>query len=334
MSDYLWDKQGDPDPEVERLEALLRPLAHRPTLHLLPQSAASPRRRRAWIGLATVAAAALICLVASQPWKWHGAATSIEPARWLASIDGAGARYDGQPIAGETQIAAGAWLDSGASRARLFVSTIGTVDLAPGTRARIVESGAQQRRLELAWGTLSAHIDAPPRLFAVATRRLVVTDLGCAFTLAVDAAGRGQLVVTAGKVAVAAGAAPEVEVAAGTRCDLTDSGPGAPYAADGRVKATDSGSGAPYAADGQLHAPVAPAAPKLLDTAQPARKIVKPAASTAALRHSDPARKAKPPRNVNPAHQSGPARPSDSARPSETTRITHDPLKDLQRSVE
>ncbi|MCA1619345.1 MAG: hypothetical protein LC795_08565 [Acidobacteria bacterium] len=45
MSDYLWDKTGETDEEVERLEALLAPLAHKArTLALPAQVAHAPGR--------------------------------------------------------------------------------------------------------------------------------------------------------------------------------------------------------------------------------------------------------------------------------------------------
>ncbi|HUS64150.1 MAG TPA: hypothetical protein VMZ28_06385, partial [Kofleriaceae bacterium] len=50
--------------------------------------------------------------------------------------------------------------------------------------------------------------------------RAVVTDLGCAFTLTVDAQGRGRLVVTEGRVAIAEGPAAEIVVAAGGSADF------------------------------------------------------------------------------------------------------------------
>jgi len=40
MSDYLWDKSGEADPEVERLERLLGTLRHRPEAVELPPAAA------------------------------------------------------------------------------------------------------------------------------------------------------------------------------------------------------------------------------------------------------------------------------------------------------
>ncbi|HEV2864678.1 MAG TPA: hypothetical protein VGX48_27005 [Pyrinomonadaceae bacterium] len=63
MSDYLWDKTGETDAEVERLEELLGAFAHEPRPLELP--AEGPRRasrtRPAWLA---VAAALLLALLA------------------------------------------------------------------------------------------------------------------------------------------------------------------------------------------------------------------------------------------------------------------------------
>lgn len=47
MSDYLWDKQGEPDAEVARLEALLGAYAHEPRPLALPAELAAPGRQPA-----------------------------------------------------------------------------------------------------------------------------------------------------------------------------------------------------------------------------------------------------------------------------------------------
>lgn len=63
MSDYLWDKTGETDAEVERLEELLGAFAHEPRALELP--AGAPRRagsaRPAWLA---AAAALLLALLA------------------------------------------------------------------------------------------------------------------------------------------------------------------------------------------------------------------------------------------------------------------------------
>jgi hypothetical protein len=64
MNDYLWDKSGEPDAEVERLENLLGSLRQeRRPLELPPEIfVAHPRRRAAWFPYAAAAALALAAL--------------------------------------------------------------------------------------------------------------------------------------------------------------------------------------------------------------------------------------------------------------------------------
>ena len=69
MSDYLWDKTGEADEEVERLEELLGSLRHQPRKFELPhdvemQTSVRPRRTYAWAAVA----AALILMVLAGAW--------------------------------------------------------------------------------------------------------------------------------------------------------------------------------------------------------------------------------------------------------------------------
>jgi hypothetical protein len=103
------------------------------------------------------------------------------------------------PDAGTSRMAAGSWIETTASsRARISVGDIGTVDVEPDSRVRLgaVREGAY--RIELAQGTISAEINAPPRLFFVETPTSTVVDLGCAYTMHVDPGGGGELRVTKG----------------------------------------------------------------------------------------------------------------------------------------
>lgn len=63
MSDYLWDKTGEADREVERLEELLGAFAHRPRALELPAEAA-PRPRRLSFPRLAAAAAVLLAVLA------------------------------------------------------------------------------------------------------------------------------------------------------------------------------------------------------------------------------------------------------------------------------
>jgi hypothetical protein len=88
MSDYLWDKTGEPDEDVERLEALLGTLAHRPRPLALPARAARAahvpaRPPRLFAPWALAAAAALLVATLA------GAAALLRSRETPASKDAA-----------------------------------------------------------------------------------------------------------------------------------------------------------------------------------------------------------------------------------------------------
>jgi hypothetical protein len=87
------------------------------------------------------------------------------------------------------------------SRALINVGDIGEVEIDANTRVRLLQARETEHRLRLARGTMHATIWAPPRSFVVDTPSAIATDLGCTYTLEVDAAGVGRLHVTSGWVA-------------------------------------------------------------------------------------------------------------------------------------
>ena len=144
-------------------------------------------------------------------------------------------RLEGMPSVGSRliehgKIEVGEWLQTDASsRARIAVGDIGTVEVAPNTRVRMVASRPGEQRLRLAHGEISASVSAPPRLFLVDTPASTAVDLGCAYTLKADADGNGLLHVTLGWVALE-GMGRESLVPAGASCRTRQKvGPGAPY---------------------------------------------------------------------------------------------------------
>ena len=98
-------------------------------------------------------------------------------------------------------VVAGDWLETDAkSTAEMRVGGIGTVQISPGTRLRIVTTKPNEHRLSLQHGEISASITAPPKLFFVETKSATAVDLGCQYDMKVDDEGNGLLRVTLGWV--------------------------------------------------------------------------------------------------------------------------------------
>lgn len=120
----------------------------------------------------------------------------------------------------------------GASRARLQVGEIGSVEVEPNTRITVLTANPREHRLGLRGGAIAAKILAPPRLFFVETAAGTAIDLGCEYTLQCDSSGFGVLRVQAGWVSFE-GEGRESLVPAGAVCRLRPAGgPGTPYFGD------------------------------------------------------------------------------------------------------
>ena len=224
-NDYLWDGSGTPDPDVQRLEALLgrlrTPLVDAPAPKLPPV----PARWRTLRYLApALAAAAAVLLMIGVTLRTRGVSASWE----VASLAGQ-PRVGSTTLEGKGRIAVGQTLVTDErSQARMIVGTIGQVTIDPSTRVRLVAARDGQHRLALERGTLHAVINAPPGQFVVDTPSAKATDLGCAYTLHVDEDGGGFLSVTSGWVALQLnGRESLVPVGASSRTDST-LGPGTP----------------------------------------------------------------------------------------------------------
>lgn len=131
----------------------------------------------------------------------------------------AGTPTAGNEAIGENgKLSVGEFLETDAnSRARVQVSNIGQVEIAPNSRVQLVKTQATEHRLSLERGLLKAKILAPPRLFIVDTPSAVAVDLGCEYTLEVDKDGGSKLHVTAGFVALERGGRESI-VPAGAIC--------------------------------------------------------------------------------------------------------------------
>jgi hypothetical protein len=128
------------------------------------------------------------------------------------------------------------WIETGPASVTLQIGQIGTVDVSPGTRLRIVADRPGEHRLALARGAIHARISAPPRLFFVDTAAGTAVDLRCEYFLTTSEDGLGALRVTKGWVSFD-WRGIESLVPAGAMC-LTKphGGPGIPYFEDAPVE--------------------------------------------------------------------------------------------------
>lgn len=226
--DYLWDRSGEPDPEVEKLENLLGRLRQDVPPPRFELPAAGPQRRFGWLWRWQMAAATAAVVVVLAAGLWLALRPS--PEGWqVASLQGA-------PVVGRTAVTdtgklpVGQWLETdAASRARIEVGLIGHVEVEPNSRVGLVNSRPLEYRLELERGTIHARIWAPPRLFFVNTPVAEAIDLGCIYTLEVEETGAGRLEVDSGWVLLDDGRR-EAMVPAGAAAEMRPGfGPGTPY---------------------------------------------------------------------------------------------------------
>lgn len=185
--DYLWDRSGEPDEEILRLEKALGQFRLQQTGRLSATARVPSRTGRTWMW---VAAAMLLMGTSFAVWKSQtaGAETS-----WRLLYPGAKASVmrTGQVI--ETR---------GAHSAMLESEFIGRVDVDGNSRLRLLSSRHNgQQRLALDHGTIHALIWAPPAQFVVDTPAAKAVDLGCRYTLHVAEDGGGLLTVETGWVA-------------------------------------------------------------------------------------------------------------------------------------
>ena len=224
--DYLWDRSGPPDPEIERLERTLAPLRYRHRADLIRETARTPR---AWWA---VAAAVVLSAVGLTQLSMPGAPHTA----WeVAGMQGA-ARY----------VRSGQLLHTGSgAQITLESENVGRIDLGPNSDLR----ASTDRKVRLEKGVLHAFIWAPAREFVVDTPSSRTVDLGCEYTLNVDGSGDGLVRVTLGWVAFQFGDR-ESFIPAGAQCATRRrGGPGIPYFEDASdefrsaVAAFESGGG-------------------------------------------------------------------------------------------
>jgi hypothetical protein len=225
--DYLWDPAAAPDPEIERLEALLRPAAYRATALRVTEMPRRPRHTRAGVW----AALAATIVLAAGGLSVIGRARNAPVTPWaVTAARGTPVVRDSAGAIALGRLGRGGVVETDArSSAVLAVGRIGRAELGPDSRLRLLGDDASEHRLALERGTMHASIDAPPRYFLVQTASALAVDLGCVYTLTADERGNGLLTVEQGEVELQLGDV-NVAVLAGNAASLHHGrGPGLPY---------------------------------------------------------------------------------------------------------
>lgn len=219
--DYLWDRTGPPDLEIQRLEETLAPLRYR----IRPLEEAPPRSTPVW---RVAAAAAVVMAVAGAVWRVGQPAPAVSTPWAVESVEGQ-ARFGSQQAARRMAVPGGAAVRTGPDgKLTLVAEETGRVDLGPDS----ILHASSGRKLALERGGLHAYIWARPGQFVVDTPSARAIDLGCEYTLTVDARGDGRLRVSLGWVAFRYGG-HESFIPAGAECATrARGGPGVPYFED------------------------------------------------------------------------------------------------------
>src|SRR5262245_8216475 len=192
-----------------------------------------------WYRVAAVAAVIVVAVAIGVIWSGR-----LGPqVAWNVQEIAGTVRIGGKRVVDIGSLAVGETLQTdSSSRATINVGTIGEVEVEPNSRVRLVQARPTEHRLALDRGKINATISAPPRLFFVDTPAGEAIDLGCAYVLEVDAAGRSRLHVTLGFVALVRNG-EEVWVPRYGMCQARPGiGAGTPYfedASDGLVSALE-----------------------------------------------------------------------------------------------
>ena len=211
---------------VERLPSVEAPEAIWASIEAALLENRSPRTSTVRPWRLAFAATLVVALLGAAYWRFaHPSGT-----RWeVASLQGSPA-VGAKHIRGAGRIGAGEWIetDSG-SRATIKVGAIGSVEVEPNTRVRVVTARQGEHRLALARGEIRARISAPPKLFFVDTASGTAVDLGCEYALNTDEDGFGLLRVAKGWVSFQWNGLESL-VPAGASCQTRPHlGPGIPY---------------------------------------------------------------------------------------------------------
>ena len=239
--DYLWDGSGEPDPEIQKLEALLGQYRHDVPAPAFPEIVPDrrwtffPLRMRLFPALVTTAVAVSAAGVVA--FLVHGKTPPpLTVVGWDVSRLAGTPRIGRNAITGNegpSRLGVGQIVETDdRSRANLQAEGIGQIEMEPSTRLRLLTMGRGQKRIALDRGTIHTFIWAPPGQFVVDTPSAVTVDLGCAYTLQVDDSGGGMVHTSKGWVGFKLNG-HEAFIPAGAACATRPKvGPGTPYFED------------------------------------------------------------------------------------------------------
>jgi FecR protein len=246
-NDYLWDRSGVPDRELQQLERALsqfRGSSEAPAFPAVDGEFDTVRPRglfSAWRMPRLAAASVLAAGVAA------GVAGLYLRAPSMPMVPGWDvAQIEGVPVVGSAAVRGGnakaslkvgeTLVTDGNSRASVQVAEIGELVVDPVSRVRLLETGSNRKRVAVELGTIHAAIWAPPGEFVVDTPSATAVDLGCAYTLTVAEDGSGTLRTKLGWVGFHQNGHDSF-IPAGAMC-LTKpkQGPGTPYFEDSSEK--------------------------------------------------------------------------------------------------
>jgi hypothetical protein len=237
--DYLWDKSGPPDPEIERIEHALGGLrSNRPApmfVALERASAARPGPGVNWFRAASAAAFAVILFAVGSGLLWWWKTGTV--AGWVVTQVAGAPRIGPHWIGNSGRVGLGQVLETdGQSRVEIQLPEVGRIEIDPQSRLRVLASPTGASRLALDRGTIHARIWGIPGAFVVDTPAARAVDLGCVYTLHVDDSGEGLIRTSMGWVGFAF-ADREAFIPAGAACRThMKTGPGIPYFEDAPEK--------------------------------------------------------------------------------------------------
>jgi len=233
-NDYLWDRSGQPDPEIERLEKTLGALRYGRECAPLALELRIARRRW-WPG--AIAAGAVVAMAA---WQLMPRPAFPGGGWTVAEVRGA-AQIGNRAATPSTRIGPGLVMRTGRNAKLLLRSAdFGQIDIASESELVVTASAPARQQFSLRRGLIHALIWAPPQRFVVETPSARVIDLGCEYTLSVDDHGNGLLDVLTGWVAFQFGGR-EVFIPAGAACRTQKlAGPGVPWFRDASASFRDS----------------------------------------------------------------------------------------------